>query len=65
MIQGLKAELAAQESNQRLVLARLEREKDSWFSTGVTGRVWSQWQGGRGHSDREGVVTVTGRAWSQ
>ena len=38
VIQGLKAELAAQESNQRLVLARLEEEKEGWFSTGVTRR---------------------------
>lgn len=41
VIQGLKAELAAQENNQRLVLARLEEEKEGWFSTGggrVTGR---------------------------
>lgn len=38
VIQGLKAELAAQENNQRLVLARLEEEKEGWFSTGVTRR---------------------------
>lgn len=37
VIQGLKAELAAQETNQRLVLARLEGEKEGWFSTGGGG----------------------------
>ena len=45
IIQGLKAELAAQETNQRLVLARLEGEKEGWFSTG----------GGRGHREGRGL----------
>ena len=45
IIQGLKAELAAQETNQRLVLARLEGEKEGWFSTGG---------GGVGGGHREG-----------
>lgn len=61
MIQGLKTELAVQESNQRLVLARLEGEKDGWFSTGVVTGAWSQGEGvvtGRGCSHKmRGVVT--------
>ena len=53
IIQGLKAELAAQETNQRLVLARLEGEKEGWFSTG----------GGGGGVKGRGVVSGRHHQW--